>query len=54
MRSLRLEYDRDYGIDHRSGWTAVYDGRVVVQLTSLWRAVWHLCREWFRREEDDA
>ncbi len=38
---LQLHYDRDYGIDRRTGWTAVRDGRVLEpQLTSLPRALW--------------
>lgn len=39
-----LDYDRDYGSAHRTGWSAVHEGRVVIQLTSFWRAVWRLAR----------
>lgn len=31
-RQFRLEYDRDYGVARRSGWTVVVDGMVVVEL----------------------
>lgn len=31
LKSFRLEYDSDYGIDHRSGWSVVVEGSVVVQ-----------------------
>jgi hypothetical protein len=34
-----LEWDRDYGIDRRRGWTAVKYGRVLAQFVSLWKAV---------------
>ena len=39
VRSFRLGYDRDYGIDRRSGWSVVVDGVVVVQFVSLLRAL---------------
>lgn len=29
--SFRLEYDVDYGIDRKTGWSVVIDGSVVVQ-----------------------
>jgi hypothetical protein len=31
-REFRLEYDADYGIDRRSGWSVVIDGSVVAEL----------------------
>lgn len=31
FKSLRIEYDTDYGIDKRTGWSATVDGVVVVQ-----------------------
>lgn len=44
IQSFRLEWDRDYGIDRRSGWTACVNGSVIVQLTTLPRAVYALVR----------
>lgn len=38
MRHFKIEWDKDYGIDHRRGWTATVDGIVVVELTTLIRA----------------
>ena len=29
MRSFKLEWDRNYGIDERSGWSIVIDGAVL-------------------------
>lgn len=41
--NLHLHHDRDYGIDKRTGWTMLRDGRVLhPQLTSLPRALWAL------------
>jgi hypothetical protein len=31
-KSLTIEFDRDYGIDKRTGWSIKVDGRVVVEL----------------------
>lgn len=55
MKPFRLDYDPDYGIDHRSGWTVHYDGCVLVQfargpLRALWRAWW----KWREMEQDQA
>lgn len=38
-----IEYDSDYGIDHRSGWSVIWDGSYIVQLekhliVALWKA----------------
>jgi hypothetical protein len=49
IRSFRIEYDRDYGIDRRSGWTTTVNGIVCVELTSLLRAVFVAAREVIRR-----
>lgn len=35
-----LEFDRDYGIDKRTGWSVVHEGRVMVQFVSL---PWAVC-----------
>ena len=34
-----LEYDSDYGVAHRSGWSATWHGSYVAQLDSLWACV---------------
>lgn len=41
--SLALQWDVDYGMNHRKGWTVIWDGSVMVELTrplplALWRA----------------
>jgi hypothetical protein len=54
MNRFALQYDRDYGIDRRSGWSVVSYGRVVVQFVSLPRALWVAVRCWlFDRDEDE-
>ena len=46
MMCFRLQHDAEYGIDKRSGWTVIREGRVVCQLekwliVALWKAfVW--------------
>lgn len=35
MNSLKVEYDSDYGIDHRSGWSVTIDGCVYLQFRKL-------------------
>ena len=30
---FRLDYDVDYGIDRREGWSVIVDGRVIVQFS---------------------
>ena len=32
MRQFKLEWDREYGINKRTGWSIVVDGSVIVQL----------------------
>lgn len=44
-----LDFDRNYGINHRTGWSAIYEGSVVVQLTTPPRAAWALARAAWRR-----
>lgn len=39
-----LQFDRDYGIDRRSGWTVLHGGCVHNQFIGFWRACWILCR----------
>lgn len=48
MRQFSLEYDTDYGSDHRSGWTVVVDGSVLVQLTSLRACLVAFVSRWWR------
>ena len=42
VNSTGLQWDRDYGMNKRTGWTAVYRGSVLVQFVSLHRAAWRL------------
>lgn len=37
-----LDFDRDYGLDRRRGWSVVIDGVVVDQFVSLPSALWTL------------
>ena len=39
VNATGLQWDRDYGIDKRTGWTAIHTGRVLVQFASLPRAI---------------
>lgn len=39
INSTGLQWDRDYGMYKRTGWTALYRGSVIVQFVSLPRAV---------------
>jgi hypothetical protein len=49
MRSFDLQWDRDYGIDHRKGWTVVIDGSVCSELEPwLVVAMWKGFRTWRR------
>ena len=49
MKNFRLEFDRDYGIDKRTGWSIVVNGCFVVQLEPwLIVAIWKGCRNWRR------
>lgn len=55
--SFALEWDRDYGILHRSGWTVKWDGHILAELerfliVALWKA-WRGSRaiQAYRREE---
>ena len=45
--SLAIEWDRDYGVDRRSGWTVKVNGCVLAQL-ERWLAV-ALWKAWRRR-----
>ena len=42
MKSLRIEYDKDYGFYKYSGWSLVIDGNVIVQFRSLAFVLWRL------------
>lgn len=47
MNQFSLEFDRDYGISHRTGWSVIYNGCVIVQFQSnpivaLFKAFWIL------------
>ncbi len=48
--TLRLDYDRDYGIDHRRGWSVAIDGSYYVQfwpepITAVIVALWRWWQE---------
>ena len=50
MSSFAIEWDKDYGIDKRTGWTVKLDGAVLVQLerfllVALWKS-WRRKRLW--------
>lgn len=47
-----LDFDRDYGIDRRTGWSCVWNGSVHVQLVSLPRALGSLLLAWWRDPGD--
>ncbi len=47
QKSLKIEYDNNYGINRRSGWTVVVDGITCVQL-ERWLLV-ALFRAWLDR-----
>lgn len=50
-RQVRLDYDHEYGIQQRSGWSVALDGHYVVQLEpSLLRALWVAWRYTRNRE----
>jgi hypothetical protein len=43
FNAVALHFDRDYGIDLRTGWSVVIDGRVIVRMepwlvVALWKA----------------
>lgn len=45
---FQIEYDRDYGIDRRRGWSVKWDGSVCTQfapnpIAAVWRA-WPIMR----------
>jgi len=49
MESFRLEWDADYGCDHRRGWTVTVNGVVLSELRRwLWVALWEGWRGWRR------
>lgn len=38
-RQLRLEFDTDYGINKRTGWSVICEGNVLVQFVPFFRAL---------------
>lgn len=53
--SLRVEWDGDYGCEHRSGWSVAVDGAFLVQLerfllVAILKAWWRRARNW----DDDS
>lgn len=58
VKPFRLDFDPDYGIDHRRGWSVHYDGTCLVQfgrgpLRALW-AAWRAWRGVLRSRKADA
>jgi len=54
MRSFALEYDRDCGIDKRTGWSVKRDGLVLVALEPwLFIALLKAVRTWRRWSKGD-
>lgn len=56
LRSFRLSYDRDYGIDCRTGWSVAINGSVYRQLrpwlvAALLGSLWDWCRYWWKDPE---
>lgn len=50
-RQVRLDYNHEYGIQQRSGWSVALDGHYVVRLEpSLLRALWVAWRYTRNRE----
>jgi hypothetical protein len=50
MKCFRLEYDSDYGVYRRAGWTIVWDGQIVAELepwliVAVFKA-WRRVRAW--------
>jgi hypothetical protein len=50
IESFRLHWDRDYGIDHRQGWTIEVNGIVVAELLPFDDAL-GLLKQWLAEEE---
>ena len=50
---FRIEHDRDYGCNKRTGWSVSFDGSYLVQLhRSFWYALVSSCwRRWKNRKE---
>lgn len=47
MKSLRIDWDTNYGIDHREGWSIHYDGSCLVALEKWFVvALFKAWREW--------
>jgi len=43
--NIRIDFDRDYGCQHKTGWSVALNGSYVVQLEPrLWRALWKAYR----------
>jgi hypothetical protein len=48
----QLDYDQDYGIERRRGWSAAVDGSYESEFVSLWRAILSLLRHRDQQEMD--
>jgi len=41
MKPFQIHYDKDYGIHRRTGWSIIYDGKVVVTVVpSFFKAMY--------------
>lgn len=49
FRRFRIDFDRDYGADHKTGWSVAYDGSYIVQfspsLSSALKIALKKCKE---------
>jgi len=53
INALRIDFDTDYGIDHRKGWTIIVNGMVIVQFRrTLIGALFVTWRRWQRYVRD--
>lgn len=44
LHKLAIEHDRNYGCEHRTGWSIVWNGHYLVQLepwliVAIWKAI---------------
>jgi hypothetical protein len=53
IRQLRIDFDHEYGISQRTGWSIVVDGSYCVQFeSSLIAAIWKAFRYTLRRNKE--
>ena len=44
---IKIEYDKDYGIDKKTGWSVSMDGSIICQFKSFFVAMGILFKEYF-------